>query len=425
MGDYGYGAVEQSPVPARVSTRASGGAYLPGEKIPSSNINDTEEAERLLKARTDEVAPPKSKMFFLVVSLLFVASGSMSTIASKWNDTLSAPGKDGTVHEFNHPFFQTWLMFLGEFICMIAFQASVFWKKSKGEPLEVGVDKTLPVTRFIFAIPAACDFTASTTMYIGLTMTQASVYQMLRGATVLFTGIFSKIFLKRQFRPYQWLGMCMVTGGLACVGLASTLFSDGSHNGGSNPVLGDILVICAQLIVSAQMIIEEKILTKYNVPPTLLVGWEGIFGLCYASTALAIFQATHGKPDNVVDALYQLTSDWRVFLSCFLALLSFPILNGTGQIITKNVSATARMVLDTVRNVVVWVFTLAYASYFKEHFKWLQLVGFLLLVSGNGIFKYLIRFPKSCAQCRDPTIDQENDAEQAAKEAEGDQRLNV
>lgn len=342
----------------------------------------------------------KSVLFYVAVCFMFVASGSISTIASKWNDTLEAPGRDGNVHEFNHPFIQTWLMFVGEFTCLVAFYILVFRKKSRGEPLVEGEDFAKPMNRLIFAIPACCDFTASTTMYYALTMTQASVYQMLRGATVIFTAALSRIFLKRRFQLYQWFGMFIVTTGLACVGLASTLFQQ-SQTEAKNPVLGDILVICAQVIVAGQMIIEEKILTHYNVPPILLVGWEGVFGMCYTSIALGIFQAWPAAtcPDDFIDGFTQMFGTWQMFMSVFLALLSFPILNGTGQVITKNISATARMVLDTVRNVVVWVFTLAYTSYFHEKFQWLQLVGFILLIAGNAIYKYIIKIP--CELCRD------------------------
>lgn len=351
---------------------------------------------------------------YWIVALVFVAAGSLSTIASKWTDSLSAVGRDGKVSKFDHPFIQTWFMFLGEFTCMIYFQGKLLYKRYKQQELVEGEDFRKPITPFIMLIPACCDFTASTTMYYGLTMTHASVYQMLRGATVLFTGLFSRFFLKRVFRAYQWSGMLLVTLGLTCVGLSSTLFET-STDGASNPVLGDILIIAAQLIVSAQMVIEEKILTKWNIPPTLLVGWEGTFGLCITTTALGIFQAFHTPPDDFIDAVIQMGNSWRVLVSNLLALAAIPLLNAMGQIITKNISATARMVLDTVRNIVVWAFCLAYTSYFHETFQWLQLVGFLLLVSGNGIFKYIIRLP--CGFCRDPVIDAE--AEEKGKLVDG------
>lgn len=38
---------------------------------------------------------------------------------------------------------------------------------------------------------------------------------------------------------------------------------------------GDLLIVMAQVATAMQMVIEEKFLTKYDVPPLLVVAWEG------------------------------------------------------------------------------------------------------------------------------------------------------
>ena len=40
----------------------------------------------------------------------------------------------------------------------------------------------------VFLPPALCDMTATSVQYIGLTLTYASSFQMLRGAVIIFTG---------------------------------------------------------------------------------------------------------------------------------------------------------------------------------------------------------------------------------------------
>ena len=40
--------------------------------------------------------------------------------------------------------------------------------------------------------------------------------------------------------------------------------------------LGDLLIIMAQIIVSVQMVYEERVINKRNVPPLAAVGWEGM-----------------------------------------------------------------------------------------------------------------------------------------------------
>jgi drug/metabolite transporter (DMT)-like permease len=86
------------------------------------------------------------------------------------------------------------------------------------------------------------------TMYAGLTMTHASVFQMLRGSVVVFTGVLSIAFLGRRLAAHHWAGMALVTAGAFLVGLSSVLGRPDS--GGmqpSNPFLGNILVVLAQV----------------------------------------------------------------------------------------------------------------------------------------------------------------------------------
>ena len=72
-------------------------------------------------------------------------------------------------------------------------------------------------------------------------------------------------------------------------------------------VLGDILIVCAQVsgvagavtslhcivimsyiqvVVAFQSVYEEKVLVKYDIPPLLAVGWEGVFGFSVLSLLL-------------------------------------------------------------------------------------------------------------------------------------------
>ena len=75
----------------------------------------------------------------------------------------------------------------------------------------------------LLALPACCDITGTTLMNIGLLFVAASIYQMTRGALVLFVGLFSVIFLKRKLYLYQWSALFIVVLGVALVGLAGAI----------------------------------------------------------------------------------------------------------------------------------------------------------------------------------------------------------
>merc|ERR1712070_445104 len=131
--------------------------------------------------------------------------------------------------------------------------------------------------------------TGTSLMYVGLTMTSASIFQMLRGSVVIFTGVLSVIFLKRKLAKFHWFSMFLVLVGVAIVGMATMLVSsdDDSHSTGEQ-MLGNGIIICAQMVTAIQMVVEEKFVSGQNVPALQAVGWEGCWGLCFITVVLVV-----------------------------------------------------------------------------------------------------------------------------------------
>jgi hypothetical protein len=50
-----------------------------------------------------------------------------------------------------------------------------------------------------------------------------SVWQMLRGSNILFTGILSVVFLKRRLYAYSWIGMARRRRRTEIVGISLTI----------------------------------------------------------------------------------------------------------------------------------------------------------------------------------------------------------
>jgi drug/metabolite transporter (DMT)-like permease len=239
---------------------------------------------------------PITRVYLLASCVVFLCAGIIATTLTKWADLQHAADANGTVSSFEHPFFQTLIMFCGETLCLCAYRFVIWRKQRSCVQQRVGIGNENQLRPIWFAVPAIADFTASTTCNIALTMTSASVYQMLRGSTVLFIAVFSHIFLQRRFFRHEYLGMIIVTSGLLVVGVSASLRKTTQE--ASNPVLGNILVIVGQLIQSIQFVLEEAWMKKYRLPPLLLVGWEGVFGVCITGLSLAVFQAFDGRPDD-------------------------------------------------------------------------------------------------------------------------------
>jgi hypothetical protein len=219
-------------------------------------------------------------------------------------------------------------------------------------------------------------------MYAGLTFTYASSFQMLRGAVIIFTAAFSIIFLKRKLFVIHYAGCLVVLLGLILVGLSNVLYKDAGDSNASNPLVGDLMIVAAQVIAAAQMVIEEKVVGKHDVHPLLAVGFEGMWGFSMLSCLLFVFyHVPNPYPDvpgnrfeDAIDAFYQLGNDHILLLAMMGNLISIAFFNFCGISVTKVLSATTRMVLDSVRTGVIWIFALAVGW---EKFNFLMFAGCL------------------------------------------------
>jgi len=252
---------------------------------------------------------------------------------------------------------------------------------------------------FIFLPPAMCDMTATSLMYVGLTLTYASSYQMLRGSVIVFTGLASVIFLRRRIPLFQWGGMVILIIGLILVGIASVQQNSG---GAPHPLIGDILVIVAQVVVAIQMVIEEKFVVGKDVPPLAAVGWEGIFGFSVLSLLLIPMYYIHVGPvfssnpdyrlEDVIDGYVQFVNSPIIMGALIVNVTSIAFFNFAGISVTKELSATTRMMLDSLRTFIIWIYSLLPGVNWQT-FSWLQLLGFVVMLVGTCVYNDLVFLP--------------------------------
>lgn len=329
--------------------------------------------------------------FHIFLAVLMVISGSLITVSVKWMDMLQSMGLS-KVHSFDHPLIQADFMFLGEIWCLITFVIAykVLQARRDGTVEENVLTKGSRVfNRFILWPPAFLDIIASTTMYFGLTMTNASSFQMLRGSVIVFVAILSKLLLKRKIETWKWIGIALIICGLILVGLAdvSAATEDKTVVGyaiqkndfrqiffnkhinhekksaseqSSNIIKGDCLIIFAQIVTAFQMVYEENFVTKLDIPALQVAGWEGAFGFLTLSFYLCFNDVAQSDVSNTsVDAVVQISNNWRLAVAVVILVFSVAFFNYAGVQVTKEMSATTRMVLDSVRTLTVWLFSLS------------------------------------------------------------------
>ena len=227
----------------------------------------------------------------------------------------------------------------------------------------------------LLAVPAAFDFTASSLMFVALTMTPASVYQMMRGFVTVFAAMFSVIFLKKKQYRHHILGLVMIFVALVEVGIVAIFLGKPDDNLVGSVAAGIFLIIIAQLFAAGLFVVEEYFLGDYYLDPFKVVGLEGMFGFLYFLFALPIFQAIQcdfvlcnfGYVENSSYAFYQMTDNPLLIVYTIGIMISIACFNVSGVSTTKLASAAQRSTVDTTRTVFIWVGSVLLGF---EEFQW-------------------------------------------------------
>ncbi|KAL7283239.1 hypothetical protein ACG7TL_002666 [Trametes sanguinea] len=376
-----------------------------------------------------------SPLYVPILIAGMLITGSSNSLWSKWQD-MQCVENCNDPNPANHvlyeqPVWQTLQMFLGEMLCFLPVIFTWARSRRQSQPLRLpsdseeepaaGAKAEIPLQHlhgwkvFLLWFPAACDLTGTTLMNVGLLYTPVSIYQMTRGALVLFVGILSVIFLRRRLWLYQWISLITVMAGVSLVGLSGSLVKDAVKESAVNmldelppaePVeepevtkvlVGVFFILFAQILyVFSSIFSGEKILNRYSVAPLVAVGYEGLFGalsIVLAMPLLARFSSVSPFFD-LPRGWHQMIDTPAVLWSGVVIALSIALFNFFGLSVTRHVSATARSLTDTCRTLSIWIVSLGLGwEVLVFPISLLQVAGFALLVYGTFLFNRLVRPP--------------------------------
>ena len=167
------------------------------------------------------------------------------------------------------------------------------------------------------------------------------------------------------------------------------LLSSNKNNAASDPLFGNVLVILAQIAAAFQFIIEEKFLSKYQVPPMRAVGLEGMWGLLICSIALPV--VGYLKEDSlfgdISTAAKEILASQQLLISTVSSIISIAFFNFFGLSVTRHLSGAARATIDACRTLFIWLFALQVGW---EQFHGLEVMGFFAMVIGTCIYNKII-----------------------------------
>ncbi|KAJ1899274.1 hypothetical protein GGI13_004371 [Coemansia sp. RSA 455] len=405
----------------------------------------------------------ESPYYGVVLSVGMLATGTLNTLLTKLQDKQcigNCADPDPLKHEhFEQPVWQTLNMFYGEMLCLACFYLySLYQRRRETSPRRDGYEaisetdesddsvnahiaEDIPTTDALptvvltesdaprqpkpiagyatlwMWVPAVCDLLGTTLMNVGLFFTTASVYQMLRGAVVVFSGLFSVLFLGHRLARFQIIALLLVVVGVTIVGLSNIIsppaqlkslrrhapqstanfgeHADEINSDAWKAVLGVVLVLGAQVFTATQFVVEEKIIRHYHLTPLRAVGLEGSFGALTVMAAIPVLHLTIGRthPGGYFDApegFRQIVQNPAVWQTSIYIMLSIAMFNFFGLSVTRYLSATSRATIDTCRTLFIWMSSIALGW---ETFSWIQVIGFVVLVYGTFIYNRVIASP--------------------------------
>lgn len=350
--------------------------------------------------------------------------GSLNTITTKIQFTMSSVGIDGKEELFKKPWFGTYNMFTGMFAALVCHWLLQLCragslKQDMATPLveqtsnagcrDAGAGLSYGKKVVLVAIPAAFDLAATGLCCVGMLYIPASVWQMLRGCEIVFAAILAITFLKRRMFGFNWLGLLLCVIGVTCVSLSNIWggsASPGASGDQSKLILGMGLVVGGQVVQAAQVIAEEWLLKDVDLPEIQIVGYEGMWGLIFMTVIvypvlMFLPGEDHGHQEDPIDALVMMYNSPALLAMILVYTFSCATYNVTGIAVTGALSAVHRTMLEASRTTIIWAFGLTVhaidsTSSFGEKltpWSWLQLVGFLVLMVGQSVYGEMLRVP--------------------------------
>lgn len=244
---------------------------------------------------------------------------------------------------------------------------------------------------------------------------------MTRGVLVLFVGLFSVWFLNRHLSATRWFALVVVVLGVGIVGLSGAIeqrpppihlpgdtepglvFMRILEEGKENPnsplrmLFGMALIFLAQMFTASQFVLEESIMHSSSIGPLKMVAFEGTFGLVLTLFGQVILYFAYGSTSSGRGGFFDMATGWHdivdhraVWTSSLLIMVCIGAFNFFGLSVTRNVSATSRSTIDTCRTLFVWLTSLGLGW---ERFRWLQVLGFAILVYATFLYNEIVSLP--------------------------------
>jgi drug/metabolite transporter (DMT)-like permease len=154
-----------------------------------------------------------------VIALVMVVTGITNLVCVKYSDTLKSENLDGNIVPFNQPFLTTWGLFLGQIIASVLFYIGKCIKNKFGDQRLENSERPQPYNPLIFWPLAGCEMLSAYFQYKALIMTYPALLQILRGSSILLTGLLSTFACGHPLKMHRWIGIAFLICGFIALGV--------------------------------------------------------------------------------------------------------------------------------------------------------------------------------------------------------------
>mmetsp|Transcript_38882 Transcript_38882/g.44273 ORF Transcript_38882/g.44273 Transcript_38882/m.44273 type:complete len:427 (-) Transcript_38882:86-1366(-) len=355
----------------------------------------------MLSSRNDtseRIKVPKS-VFYTRISILVVSSTFLLFVL-RYQDSFPS-SLMSKVKKYNHPLFQAGVIY--------GSLAACFWlhwmtRNRHAEYLErQRSGKSFNFRWNQMVLPSVIDVVATLCALTGLMfMPEIGIFPLFSVFSLSFGFLIGSVWLKKEYRLHQYVGLMMVLVGVAGVAVWKAISFKDAYNMANQFTVGVGLLVLSQILVAVEYHVVENIFNHYCVPTMLACGLQGMYSwiivvcLTFIANLLPCSKTglcRQGYVSNTGEAFSDLF-EFPVLLGlmCGVLLIS-GVYNYHQMYILKASSANAVLVSIALRICLVWGVELV-ESY--QNFDPIMLICMVVLtIPGFLLYMEIVKIPWS------------------------------
>lgn len=334
---------------------------------------------------------PSSRSLSIFHTTSLLLAGTFTVVITKVLFQTKAYNISGAQQEFSRPYFMTGFMFIGQLLCLLCYfptwasqrkqRANECSEKKNlidqadsnskadaksGSPAQSTLWHDITAGKSAWRLLGVTfamvllNLTGSTILSNALVLCDASIVQILRGVSIVFTMLLRFLYLKQKPARWQVLGVVTVIVGLVLVGVSAIISHELKSNSALEIGIGIGMVLLSQFFSANLYVLSERFMKRDGYHPLVLAGVQGIIGGALVFGVVCpivnvIPGSDNGSVENYSNTIYMMTHNVIVTALIPVYILVAMFMNWSAMAITVMQSSLHGALLANVRIISIWM----------------------------------------------------------------------